>query len=264
MQASLNVVDGKGQPVPIPSNVRLYLASSFQHGGVAGLLHPPGAAGMCVAQTQGQGFGPTLRALLVALDEWADRGVEPPKSNYPTVQDGTLVSLEDARAAFPSFPGLTFPKALNELSLPDFGPAFSSTGGRLLQVPPTFGSSRYQLFVPKPDQDGLDIGGIRPMEVAAPMATITGWNVRKSGRREGDLCALSGAYVPFAPTKAAREASRDPRPSFEERYGSQAGFARAVEEAARKLVRERFLLQEDADRYIQAGRERRPVAGPTR
>jgi hypothetical protein len=43
--------------------------------------------------------------------------------------------------------------------------------------------------------------------------------------------------------------------SLEERYGSKDGFVRAVEEATRRLVKERFLLQEDADRYVQAARE---------
>ena len=114
------------------------------------------------------------------------------------------------------------------------------------------GSSRYQLFVPKPDRDGLDIGGIRPMEVAAPTATLTGWNVRAAGHREGDLCSLSGSYIPFAKTRAERQASSDPRLSLEERYTDSDGFVKAVTEAARKLVRERFLLQEDADRYIRA------------
>jgi hypothetical protein len=110
------------------------------------------------------------------------------------------------------------------------------------------------LFVPKPDRDGLDVGGIRPMEVAAPTATITGWAMRAAGRREADLCGLSGSFIPFAETRAARLATGDPRPSLEERYVDQAGFVKAVEEASRKLVRERFLLQEDADRYIQAAK----------
>ena len=254
MNASLNVHDGQGRPVPIPDNVRLYFASSFQHVGVAGLLNPPGQAGLCEVRTQGNGWAPTLRALLVALDEWADRGVPPPKSNYPLLQDKTLVSLEEARAAFPKIPGLRFPAALNELSLPSFGPGFQSTGGRLTQATPTLGA-RYQLFVPKSDSDGLDLAGIRSVEVRAPTATITGWNVRAGGRRPSDLCGLNGAFVPFAATKAERQASTDPRPSLEERYGGHAGFVKAVEEATRVLVSERFLLQEDAERYVKAARE---------
>ena len=255
MNASLNGHDGQGRPVPIPSNVRLYFGSSFQHGGGAGLLNPPGPAGMCQFQTQGNSWSPTLRALLVALDDWADRGVEPPKSNYPTLEDKTLVSLQEARAAFPAIPGVKFPTVINELSVPNFGPQFKSTGGRVSERPPTLGA-KYQLFVPKPDSDGLDIAGVRPMEVAAPTATLTGWALRAPGLRETDLCGLSGSYLPFAQTRAARQATGDPRPSFEERYGDQAGFEKAVAEASRKLVRERLLLQEDADRYMRAATER--------
>jgi hypothetical protein len=253
MNASLNVHDGQGKPVPIPNNVRLYFGSSYQHGGGTGLLNPPGAAGMCQSPTQGNSWSPTLRALLVALDDWADRGVEPPKSNYPTLEDKTLVSIEAARSAFPAIPGVRFPTVINELALANFGPGFKATGGRVTPQPPTLGT-KYQLFVPKPDGDGLDIAGVRPMEVAAPTATITGWATRSVGRREADLCGLSGSYIPFAETKAARQASGDPRPSLEERYRDQAGFVKAVEEASRKLVKERFLLQEDADRYIQAAK----------
>src|SRR5204863_485901 len=94
----------------------------------------------------------------------------------------------------------------------------------------------------------LGVAGIRPIEVRVPTATLTGWNVRADGRRPGDLCGLSGAYVPFAKTKAERQAANDPRPSVEERYGDQGGYLKAVEAAARALVNERFLLQEDADR----------------
>jgi hypothetical protein len=94
--------------------------------------------------------------------------------------------------------------------------------------------------------------------VAAPIATVTGWNVRASGRREGDLCGLSGSHIALPRTRAERQAKRDPRPSLEERYGDRAGFAKAVETAARKLVQQRFLLQEDADRYIQAARQLNP------
>jgi hypothetical protein len=257
MNASLNVHDAQGRPVPVPENVRLYFASSFQHGGVAGLLNPPGPAsttGMCELRTQGNGWAPTLRALLVALDEWADRGVAPPPSNYPTIEDRTLVSIEEARKSFPAIPGVRFPAALNELALPDFGSGLRPTGGRVTRVPPAFGA-RYSVLVPAVDADGLDVAGIRPIEVAAPTATLTGWNVRATGRRPADLCGLSGAFIPFARTKAERLASSDPRPSLEERYGNQAGFVRAVEEAAGKLVKARFLLQEDADRYVQAARE---------
>ena len=56
----------------------------------------PAPAGMCENATNPNYHGPTVRALLTALDAWVDRGIEPPTSNYPGLRDGTLVP-EDIR-----------------------------------------------------------------------------------------------------------------------------------------------------------------------
>ena len=48
--------------------------------------------------------------------------------------------------------------------------------------------------------------------------------------------------MPFARTRAEREARHDPRPSLEERYGTHAGYVRAVRTAADAAVAQRFLL----------------------
>lgn len=66
------------------------------------------------------------------------------------------------------------------------------------------------------------------------------------------MCGLSGSYFPFAATKAERQAKGDPRLSLEERYKDHDGFVKAVTKAAKELVGERFMLQEDAERYIKA------------
>jgi hypothetical protein len=249
MNASLNVHDGLGRPVPIPGNVRLYFFSSFQHGAATPFAPVPGPRGICQNPTNPNFAGPSLRALLIALDAWADQGREPPRSNYPRVRNQMLVSLDDARAAFPAIPGVEFPMVLNELELLNYGPEFDSEGGRLTVLPPLLGP-RYTLLVPKPDEDGLDIAGIRPMEIRAPLGTNTGWNVRAPGFRAPDLCGLSGSYIPFATTEAERLASGDPRRSLEERYGDHAGYVRAVRRAALQLLRQGFLLVEDVERYI--------------
>src|SRR5205823_3434254 len=185
--------------------------------------------------------------LLMALDAWVERGVKPPKSNYPSVKDRTLVSLDEARRAFPEIPGVSFPTVVNELELLNYGPDFDSEGGRLTLLPPVLGPS-YTILVPKPDKDGLDIAGIRPMEIRVPLGTNTGWNVRAPGFRAPNLCALSGSFTPFAKTKAERQATGDPRKSLEERYTDHERYVRAVEKAAKDLMKEGFLLQEDADR----------------
>ena len=58
--------------------------------------------------------------------------------------------------------------------------------------------------------------------------------------------------MPFARTMAERLGTGDSRLSLEERYGTHRGFIRAVGRAGRELVRERFLLPEDADAFVRA------------
>jgi hypothetical protein len=249
MRASLNIADGVGRPVRLPKNVRLYFLSSFQHGGNNPPPSFPGPAGMCENPTNPNYHGPTVRALLMALDTWADKGIDPPESNYPGVRADTLVTLGAAQRIFPRIPGVTFPPMLNELGLLNFGPLFDSDGGVLTELPPLVGPS-YKIFVPRPDPDGLDIAGIRPMEIRVPLGTNAGWNVRAPGFRSPNLCGLNGSFIPFAATKTDRLAMGDPRKSLQERYKSHQGYVDAVEKGAAELVRERFLLPEDAERFI--------------
>src|SRR6266849_6817013 len=248
-RASLYLTNSFGEPIDLPPNVRVYLLSSFQHGGNSPPTDFPGPRGMCQNLTNPNYHGPTLRALLLALDDWADLGILPPDNAVPDVRNGTLVTLEGARAAFPDIPGVQFPPFLNELALLDFGPDFFPWGGWLGRLPPLLGS-RYTVMVPKPNEDGLDIAGIRQMEIRAPVGTNTGWNVRAAGFRAPHLCGLSGSFIPFAPTLAERLASGDPRLSLEERYGDHRGYVEAVRSASRELIRAGFLVEEDAERFL--------------
>jgi len=260
MKDSLNVVDGRGHAVPVPDNVRLYLLSSLQHGGNNPPRNFPGPKGTCENPTNPVYHGPTLRALLVALDAWADKGIKPPGSNYPTLQAGTLVSLDEARKAFPKIPNVSFPAMVNGVELLDFGPAFKPEGGTLTQLPPKVGA-RYNVYVPRPNDDGLDVAGVRPLEIRVPLGTHTGWNVRAKESRGPNLCALDGSFIPFAATKAERTSAGDPRKSLEERYGSHDGYVNSLRDSAKALVAERFLLEEDAARLIKDAEAQSVVGG---
>jgi hypothetical protein len=104
--------------------------------------------------------------------------------------------------------------------------------------------------VPTPDRDGHDLAGIRTIDVAVPVGTNTGWNLRAEGPRGSDLCGLSGSFLRFATTRAERLASGDPRPSLEERYGDHAGFVEAVVRATERAVGRRLLLADDATTIV--------------
>jgi hypothetical protein len=61
------------------------------------------------------------------------------------------------------------------------------------------------------------------------------------------LKEFAGSKLPFAPTKAARTATKDPRSSIEERYRDRAEYERLVREVTTKLVADRFVLADDEE-----------------
>jgi len=261
LRGGLNVADGAGNPVDLPDNVRLYFVSSTAHGfNVGGLRqNAPGASPLCVNGTPA-GTTESMRAAVIAMDLWADAGIEPPRSNYPRLENGTLVTLSEAGRRFPDVPAFDFPRVQNELPLWNYGPLFGAGGGIITLQPPLF-SSHYRQFVPRSDGDGLNLAGIRPLQIRAPLGTSAGWNLRASGHRPGNLCGLTGSYVPFAVTKAERSATGDPRRSLQERYCTHEGFVKAVSKATSALVRERFLLPVDATRFVSAAQASNVLVG---
>ena len=240
--------------MPIPTNVRLYFVGNTSHGFLHGGFRFRALASnpLCAYPTPTSGVSwETLRASLINLDKWADEGVAPPASNYPSLSDGTLVTLEEAAAAFPRVPGYAIPTVYHTYEWLNFGPEFGSRGGVLTLAPPRRGT-RYTVLLPKSDDSGIQCAGVRPIEARVPVGTSVGWNVRKPEHRAPDLCGIAGSYVPFATTKAERVAKGDPRPSLEERYSDHAEFVAAVRKAAGAMVAERFMLPEDAQSAIAA------------
>ena len=75
------------------------------------------------------------------------------------------------------------------------------------------------MLVPQVDRDGNELAGIHLPEIAVPLATYTGWNLRDPSigapeQRE----AFEGSYLAFPRTAAERDKSGDPRKSIAERY----------------------------------------------
>ncbi len=229
-------LDGRSD-AQVPANVRIYL--------FAGTQHVPG--GFLASQGEGQQhanpneYSWGLRALLIAMDRWVREGVEPPASRYPRLTDGTLISQQSF--TFPSLPGVHSP-----LTIP---------GGYRADLDRT--ATRHQLpfLVPQVDADGNERGGIRLPDVAVPLATYTGWNFRSPTiGAPNELLPLTGSYIPFAATRAAREQNHDPRLSIEERYPDRATYLGLVKEAALKLIQEEYLLGDDLAGIVGRAAER--------
>ena len=94
----------------------------------------------------------------------------------------------------------------------------------------------------------------------APLATYTGWNFRPDGSAPRGLAGIIGSYLPLAHTKGERQAVGDPRLSIEERYRNRAHYVRAIAAAAQRLVDQRLMLEEDADRYVEQAMGEEAVA----
>jgi hypothetical protein len=62
---------------------------------------------------------------------------------------------------------------------------------------------------------------------------------------------MAGSFIPFAKTRAEREKTGDPRLSIEERYASRADYLRRVQDAANRLVEQRYVLPEHVKRIVE-------------
>jgi len=250
---SLLHTDTQGRDLKDPANVRFYLMSGLSHG-VGDITD----RGVCQQFTNAVSPYPTHRALLVALDEWVSNGTTPPKSEVPrhanrafaVPQPGSQTGVvPQVVLGWPTIPGVTYNGLITTRYLLNFGPLFDD--GILSDYPPSVvGRPAYPIFVSKVDQDGNELAGVRLPPVEAPIATTTGWALRREGFSENEGCESDGQHIPFKTTQAERLAVDDPRRSLEERYKDHDGYVKAVTKAAKKLQRQRFLLPDDVQRYI--------------
>jgi hypothetical protein len=133
----------------------------------------------------------------------------------------------------------------------DFGPDAEAGIARYAPVE----NGTYPVLVSAMDEDRNEVAGIRLPDVAVPLATYTGWNVRHDCMGQGGLMTsgapLFGTTLVFARTLADREASGDPRAAIDERYTSKADYLAKVRVVAEALVAQRCLLAEDITRVVK-------------
>ena len=238
-------IDGS-RDVALTENVRSYFLAGTQHSPApfppARMPPAAGATQSANVRSGGQQLNnPTpqvnvMRALLRDLHAWVADGTAPPASRYPHLADASLVPASEVR--FPRLPGVSDPRQIT-------APA-RLVSGKVVALPH---------LVPQVDSDGNDLGGIRDPEAAVPLATTTGWNFRDASiGNPGDIYQLLGSYIPFAATRAGREAAGDPRESIEERYRGADDYVQRVRTAALDLIRNRLMLQEDLDSVLARAR----------
>ena len=242
---------------------RNYFMSSMRHG--------TGSAtnrGLCQQFDNPLNSAPVQRALFLALDKWSTQGVPAPDSRVPKLANATMTL--PANTGFPTNIPDAFGETLNgKVTYTglkttryrfNLGPGFYTTGIPTifppLVTPPieidtavpiiSVNGPIYPSFVPKTDSDGNDIAGVRLPDVTVPLATYTGWALRR-GAQANDGCEAAGQSIAFPTTQAARVASGDPRLSVAERYPSFATYDTQVIAAMNTMIQDRLLLCEDGN-----------------
>ncbi len=104
--ASLITTDPAGErDLPPAPEARIYAIAGAQH--YVGITRHRGIFSNCGNPLN---HYRVMRALLVALDRWVREGTEPPASSYPQIADGTLISVEAYKRAFPPIPHFRLPE----------------------------------------------------------------------------------------------------------------------------------------------------------
>jgi hypothetical protein len=258
-RGSLAHTDTRGNDLPQPAGVRIYMWASSQHFADPQPKKPE--RGVCQNYLNPVATSMLFRAMIDAMDRWATTGAPPPDSRIPRRADGTLVKAEEWRSRFPAIPGVATPRAPSALPLLDYGP--ETERGVLREPPEIVPGGGYTILVPAVDEDGNDRAGVRAPMVAAPLGTYCGWNLQARGFAHGAMHEFSGSYIPLPETQEERRATGDPRPSITERYPDAAAYVRAITAAAQELVEKGLMLEEDVERAAAAaadwGRPRHAV-----
>jgi hypothetical protein len=165
-----------------------------------------------------------------ALDAWARLGVEPPPNRIPKIADGTLV--RPSELAVKSMHGVAVPKFAYDVYKVD-----------LSTEPPKI-VGNYVNLVPQVGPDGNELAGVRLPELQAPIATYTGWNLRdpKIGFPEY-RASFVGSFMAW------------PKSEIAALYGSADEYLGKFAAATLTLVKERFLVADDAVNVIDRGIE---------
>ena len=235
-RAALLTTSPGGQPLTMPDTVRLFFLAGAPH--FNNWSAKSAAVPACVFASNPVSAAPTMRALLVAMEDWVAHDKAPPASVYPGLGSGGLVAPSEI--ALPQIRGAVPQPSYNTLRVMNYA-----------TLPPTPGAA-YPALVPTVDADGIAKGGVQEPVIAAPVGTYFGWNVRSEGYAPGELCGLTGSFIPFP----SQQTATDNRKSAVARYKDAETYQQAVTVAAERLVSQRLMLPGDVTLAVKNAMER--------
>jgi hypothetical protein len=231
--------DGKSD-AEIPPEVRIYFIAGVAHIGGAFPPTPNAERSLLGQQADNPMRIEQLRhAFTAALDAWAHEGIAPPDSRYPRISLHTLVPVSSL--SMKTIHGVALPTFNYEVYRTDLGADWS----RGVTTEPPRIDGVYPTLVPQINSDGIEIAGVHLPEIAAPLATYTGWNLRdpKIGFPDS-RASFVGSYIPWAKAEVI------------DRYRNREEYLGHFTAEALEGVHDRFLLADDLPLIIgRAGAE---------
>lgn len=225
---------------PVADDTRIYFVAGLGH--VAGAFPPARAQNLWDASQQPVNANNIVwlrHGFVAALDAWTRLGVTPPGSQFPHVSDGTLVV--PSALAVRRLHGVETPTA----AYAPFKMNLGADWNRGITTEPPLVAGTYGAKVPQIGSDGNELAGVRVPELAVPLATYTGWNLRDP-------------KVGFPDVRASFLGSAIPWPAAEvvERYHDRFEYLGRFADATLELIRDRFLVIDDfSTLFERAGKE---------
>jgi hypothetical protein len=204
-------------------------------------------------------YRPLFRALLTHLKSWVMTDVAPPASVFPRLRNQTGTDRAEVLWSLLSIP-IGQPERVR---LPVLWPLDLGTRSAhgIGDFPAQPAGEPYPCLVSAVDSEGNEIGGIPMPDVTVPIATHTGFNPRRSDSGgAGQILEYLGSSIPFPFRVSAR---KDPRKAVCERYLGREAYIYSIREVARKLVSQKYLLEEDIETCVDIAAARYDAVAQT-
>ena len=248
-RGSLVHTDCEGNDLAEPEGVRIYHWTGTQHSADPNQREPRRAVcenWLNVAQTS-----MLFRAMLDALDRWASEGRPPPPSRYPAHGGRHARALTPWRQQFPALPGGAVPQGPTSMPALDFGPR-AGRGDILDREPPE--------VLAEEGYPGAGAGSRCGRQRDCRRARVDDRSARRHLRRleypAARRCAAARCTSSRAATSPSRTRRRNARPRATpappcwSATAMRRAICRPIEAAARTLIEEGFMLEEDLARVL--------------
>lgn len=238
--------DGK-HDVAHSEDERIYMFAGTQHvNGILPLTDKLLLLGERVSYTLNcVSYLPLIRAVLVNTLNWLRDNIPPPESQYPKIQDNTLVTRKEVLERFvehEDFPVLPNADSLTGLWYTDLGPEVNDG----ICDHPAKLLNGYPAMVSNVDRHLNESAGLRLPEVSIPIGIHSGWNPRHSEHGGSDQTATFVGFSRFDIAGTLPE--------------HQAQARHLVEQATDELIKARYVLDEDRQLVIDNAMKRFKIA----